>query len=80
MVPESLRWLLKAKKSNGALKIVEHIAKKNGLPLPDNVQNMIDTIMLEMDQDLRRQKEYDIRDLFRRRRMAIYTLIFSFSW
>ena len=37
-VPESPRWLISQNKNDKAMKIIKHIAKKNGKPLPGSLQ------------------------------------------
>ncbi|KAM9005411.1 solute carrier family 22 member 1 [Sarcophilus harrisii] len=74
-VPESPRWLLSQKKKTKAIKIMDHIAQKNGKLLPANFK----TLSLEEDDDTEKLSP-SFRDLFRTPQIRQYTLILMYIW
>jgi len=80
IVPESLRWLIKMKRSEDALIVIQQLTKYNGLPVPVDIKEELDAIIAEIDEDSKLNRGSDIRDLFRTPRLALYSFIFSFSW
>ncbi|XP_051854011.1 solute carrier family 22 member 1-like [Antechinus flavipes] len=74
-VPESPRWLLSQKKKTKAIKIMDHIAQKNGKLLPANLK----TLSLEEDDDTEKLSP-SFRDLFRTPQIRRYTLILMYIW
>ncbi|XP_074165488.1 solute carrier family 22 member 1-like [Sminthopsis crassicaudata] len=74
-VPESPRWLLSQKKKTKAIKIMDHIAQKNGKLLPANLK----TLSLEEDDDTEKLSP-SFGDLFRTPQIRRYTLILMYIW
>ncbi|XP_020842396.1 solute carrier family 22 member 1-like [Phascolarctos cinereus] len=74
-VPESPRWLLSQKKNAKAIKIMEHIAQKNGKQLPANLK----TLSLEDDDDTEKLSP-SFGDLFRTPQMRKHTFILMYIW
>ncbi|XP_043818695.1 solute carrier family 22 member 1-like [Dromiciops gliroides] len=74
-VPESPRWLLSQKENAKAMKIMEHIAQKNGKLLPANLK----TLSLEEDDDTEKLSP-SFGDLFRTPQIRRHTLILMYIW
>uniref|UniRef100_F6PRJ7 Solute carrier family 22 member 1 n=1 Tax=Monodelphis domestica TaxID=13616 RepID=F6PRJ7_MONDO len=73
-VPESPRWLLSQKKNARAIKIVDHIAQKNGKPLTANLK------ALSLEDDDTEKLSPSIKDLFRTPQIRRHTLILMYLW
>ncbi|XP_047591163.1 solute carrier family 22 member 1 isoform X2 [Lutra lutra] len=73
-VPESPRWLLSQKRNSQAIKIIDHIAQKNGKsPLPDPK-------MLSLEEDVTEKLSPSFADLFSTPHLRKHTLILMYLW
>ncbi|XP_045400643.1 solute carrier family 22 member 1 isoform X2 [Lemur catta] len=73
-VPESPRWLLSQKRNTQAIKIMNHIAQKNGKLPPDNVK------MLSLEEDVTGKLSPSFADLFRTPSLRKHTFILMYLW
>ncbi|XP_040304652.1 solute carrier family 22 member 1-like isoform X2 [Herpailurus yagouaroundi] len=73
-VPESPRWLLSQKRNAQVMKIMGHIARKNGkLPL-------VDLRMLSLEEDVTEKLSPSFADLFRTPQLRKRTFILMYLW
>uniref|UniRef100_A0A8C9KJ87 Solute carrier family 22 member 1 n=1 Tax=Panthera tigris altaica TaxID=74533 RepID=A0A8C9KJ87_PANTA len=73
-VPESPRWLLSQKRNAQVMKIMGHIARKNGkLPL-------VDLKMLSLEEDVTEKLSPSFADLFRTPQLRKHTFILMYLW
>ncbi|XP_036727723.1 solute carrier family 22 member 1 isoform X3 [Balaenoptera musculus] len=73
-VPESPRWLLSQKRNTQAVKIMDHIARKNGkLPPPD-------LKMLSLEEDVTEKLSPSFAGLFRTPHLRKHTFILMYLW
>ncbi|XP_059257362.1 solute carrier family 22 member 1-like isoform X1 [Mustela nigripes] len=73
-VPESPRWLLSQKRNTQVIKIIDHIAQKNGKsPLPD-------LKMLSLAEDVTEKLSPSFADLFSTPHLRKHTLILMYLW
>ncbi|XP_045860007.1 solute carrier family 22 member 1-like isoform X2 [Meles meles] len=73
-VPESPRWLLSQKRNTQVIKIIDHIAQKNGKsPLPD-------LKMLSLKEDVTEKLRPSFADLFSTPHLRKHTLILMYLW
>ncbi|CAK7300512.1 Solute carrier family 22 member 1 [Vulpes lagopus] len=73
-VPESPRWLLSQKRNAQVMKIMGHIAQKNGkLPLAD-------LKMLSLEEDVTKKLSPSFADLFRTPQLRKHTFILMYLW
>ncbi|XP_032693105.1 solute carrier family 22 member 1 [Lontra canadensis] len=73
-VPESPRWLLSQKRNSQVIKIIDHIAQKNGKsPLPDPK-------MLSLEEDVTKKLSPSFADLFSTPHLRKHTLILMYLW
>ncbi|XP_065787089.1 solute carrier family 22 member 2 isoform X2 [Muntiacus reevesi] len=73
-VPESPRWLISQNKSAKAMKIIKHIAKKNGKPLPGSLQS------LRPEEEVGEKLNPSFLDLVRTPQIRKHTLILMYNW
>ncbi|XP_012502293.1 PREDICTED: solute carrier family 22 member 1 isoform X2 [Propithecus coquereli] len=73
-VPESPRWLLLQKRNAQAVKIMNHIARKNGKLPPEDVR------MLSLEEDVPGQLSPSFADLFRTPSLRRRTFILMYLW
>ncbi|XP_048210354.1 solute carrier family 22 member 1-like [Perognathus longimembris pacificus] len=73
-LPESPRWLLSQRRSAQAGRIMEHIARKNGKPLPADLK------MLSVDEDASEKRSPSFIDLFRTPNLRKHTCILMYLW
>ncbi|KAM4817658.1 solute carrier family 22 member 1 [Urocitellus parryii] len=73
-VPESPRWLLSQKRNTQAIKIMSHIARKNGKSPPADLQ------MLSVEEDDTDKQSPSIIDLFRTPNLRKHTCILMYIW
>ncbi|XP_005551559.3 solute carrier family 22 member 1 isoform X1 [Macaca fascicularis] len=73
-VPESPRWLLSQKRNAQAIKIMDHIAQKNGKLPPADLK------MLSLEQDVTEKLSPSFADLFRTPRLRKHTFILMYLW
>ncbi|XP_027459521.1 solute carrier family 22 member 1-like isoform X1 [Zalophus californianus] len=73
-VPESPRWLLSQKRNTQVIKIMDHIAQKNGKsPLADLKK-------LSLEEDVTEKLSPSFADLFRTPHLRKYTFILMYLW
>ncbi|XP_023554998.1 solute carrier family 22 member 1 [Octodon degus] len=73
-VPESPRWLLSQKRITQAVKIMDHIAQKNGKPPPTDLK------MLSVEEDGTEKLSPSFVDLFRSPTLRKHTFILMYMW
>ncbi|XP_003732817.4 solute carrier family 22 member 1 isoform X1 [Callithrix jacchus] len=73
-VPESPRWLLSQRRNTQAIKIMDHIAQKNGKLPPADLK------MLSLEQDVTEKLSPSFADLFRSPRLRKRTFILMYLW
>ncbi|XP_058145624.1 solute carrier family 22 member 1 isoform X2 [Dasypus novemcinctus] len=73
-LPESPRWLLSQKRNPQAIKIMNHIAQKNGKPPPANLK------MLSLEKDVTEKLSPSFADLFRTSQLRKHTFILMYLW
>ncbi|XP_006868530.1 PREDICTED: solute carrier family 22 member 2 [Chrysochloris asiatica] len=73
-LPESPRWLIAQNENAKALKIIKHIAKKNGKPLPASLQS------LRPDEEVGEKLNPSFLDLVRTPQIRKHTLILMYNW
>ncbi|XP_053447404.1 solute carrier family 22 member 1 [Nycticebus coucang] len=73
-VPESPRWLLSQKRNTQAIKIMEHIAQKNGRLPPDDLK------VLSLEEDVTEKLSPSFADLFRTPGLRKHTFILMYLW
>nr|XP_045015561.1 solute carrier family 22 member 1 [Jaculus jaculus] len=73
-LPESPRWLLSQKKNAQAVKIMDHIAQKNGKLPPADLK------MLSVEEDATEKRSPSFADLFRTPNLRKHTLILMYLW
>ncbi|XP_070317570.1 solute carrier family 22 member 1 isoform X2 [Odocoileus virginianus] len=73
-VPESPRWLLSQKRNTQAIKIMDHIAQKNGKLPPADLK------MLSLEEDVAEKLSPSFVDLFRTPNLRKYTFILMYLW
>ncbi|CAI9173739.1 unnamed protein product [Rangifer tarandus platyrhynchus] len=73
-VPESPRWLISQNKNAKAMKIIKHIAKKNGKPLSGSLQS------LRPDEEAGEKLNPSFLDLVRTPQIRKHTLILMYNW
>ncbi|XP_010839195.1 PREDICTED: solute carrier family 22 member 1 isoform X3 [Bison bison bison] len=73
-VPESPRWLLSQKRNTEAIKIMDHIAQKNGKLPPADLK------MLSLEEDVTEKLSPSFTDLFRTPNLRKYTFILMYLW
>ncbi|XP_015328413.1 solute carrier family 22 member 1 isoform X2 [Bos indicus] len=73
-VPESPRWLLSQKRNTEAIKIMDHIAQKNGKLPPADLK------MLSLEEDVTEKLSPSFIDLFRTPNLRKYTFILMYLW
>nr|8ET6_A Chain A, OCT1 [Homo sapiens]8ET7_A Chain A, OCT1 [Homo sapiens]8ET8_A Chain A, OCT1 [Homo sapiens] len=73
-VPESPRWLLSQKRNTQAIKIMDHIAQKNGKLPPADLK------MLSLKEDSTEKLSPSFADLFRTPQLRKHTFILMYLW
>ncbi|XP_006882882.1 PREDICTED: solute carrier family 22 member 1 [Elephantulus edwardii] len=73
-VPESPRWLLSQKRHKEAIRIMSHIARKNGRAPPADLK------MLSLEEDVSEKLSPSIADLFRTPQLRKFTFILFYLW
>nr|XP_040139453.1 solute carrier family 22 member 1 isoform X3 [Ictidomys tridecemlineatus] len=73
-VPESPRWLLSQKRNTQAIKIMSHIARKNGKSPPADLQ------ILSLEEDGTDKQSPSFIDLFRTPNLRKHTCILMYIW
>nr|XP_045013867.1 solute carrier family 22 member 2 [Jaculus jaculus] len=73
-IPESPRWLISQNKNAAAMKILRHIAKKNGKPMPASLQS------LRADEESEEKMNPSFLDLVRTPQIRKHTLILMYNW
>ncbi|XP_059971103.1 solute carrier family 22 member 2 isoform X2 [Mesoplodon densirostris] len=73
-VPESPRWLISQNKDAKAMKIIKHIAKKNGKSLPPSLQSP------GSDEEVGEKLNPSFLDLVRTPQIRKHTLILMYNW
>ncbi|XP_016008222.2 solute carrier family 22 member 2 isoform X1 [Rousettus aegyptiacus] len=73
-VPESPRWLISQNKNAKAVKVIKHIAKKNGTSLPAALQS------LQPDEEVGEKLNPSFLDLVRTPQIRKHTLILMYNW
>ncbi|XP_063089170.1 solute carrier family 22 member 1 isoform X2 [Cavia porcellus] len=73
-VPESPRWLLSQNRNTQAMKIMDHIAQKNGKP------PVADLKMLSAEEEKTENLSPSFMDLFRSPTLRKYTFILMYLW
>ncbi|KAK2501048.1 hypothetical protein MC885_011036 [Smutsia gigantea] len=73
-VPESPRWLLLQKRNAQAVRVMEHIARKNGTPPPPDLK------MLSLEEDVTEKLSPSFADLFRTPSLRRHTFILMYLW
>ncbi|XP_054943643.1 solute carrier family 22 member 1 [Physeter macrocephalus] len=73
-VPESPRWLLSQKRNTQAVKIMDHIAQKNGKLPPADLK------MLSLEEDVTEKLSPSFVDLFRTPHLRKHTFILMYLW
>ncbi|XP_066867553.1 solute carrier family 22 member 2 isoform X2 [Kogia breviceps] len=73
-VPESPRWLISQNKDAKAMKVIKHIAKKNGKSLPASLQS------LGSDEEVGEKLNPSFLDLVRTPQIRKHTLILMYNW
>ncbi|XP_076975627.1 solute carrier family 22 member 2 [Tamandua tetradactyla] len=73
-LPESPRWLISQNKSAQAIKIIKHIAEKNGKSLPASLQS------LRPDEEVGEKLNPSFLDLIRTPQIRKHTLILMYNW
>ncbi|XP_004639493.2 solute carrier family 22 member 2 [Octodon degus] len=73
-IPESPRWLISQNKPGKAMKIMKHIAKKNGKPMPASLQG------LRADEEVGEKQNPSFLDLVRTPQIRKHTLILMYNW
>ncbi|XP_004401170.1 PREDICTED: solute carrier family 22 member 1 [Odobenus rosmarus divergens] len=73
-VPESPRWLLSQKRNTQVIKIMDHIAQKNGK------SPLADLKMLSLEEDVTEKLSPSFADLFRTPHLRKYTFILMYLW
>ncbi|KAI5646030.1 sugar transporter domain-containing protein [Phthorimaea operculella] len=76
LIPESPRWLITVGKKKEAIEILTFIAKKNNL----NTDYIEDHVMGNEVESQNKEKRGTYLDLFRTRRMRMYTIINACIW
>uniref|UniRef100_A0A8C0WWS6 Major facilitator superfamily (MFS) profile domain-containing protein n=1 Tax=Castor canadensis TaxID=51338 RepID=A0A8C0WWS6_CASCN len=73
-IPESPRWLLSQNRSAKAMRVIQHIAKKNGKSMPASLQS------LRADEEVVEKLNPSFLDLFRTPQIRKHTLILMYNW
>ncbi|XP_012615136.1 solute carrier family 22 member 2 [Microcebus murinus] len=73
-IPESPRWLISQNKNAEAMRIIKHIAKKNGKSLPVSLQS------LRPDEEVDEKLNPSFLDLVRTPQIRKHTLILMYNW
>ncbi|XP_008592221.1 PREDICTED: solute carrier family 22 member 2 [Galeopterus variegatus] len=73
-IPESPRWLISQNKNAKAIRIIKHIAKKNGKSLPASLQN------LRPDEEAGEKLTPSFLDLVRTPQIRKHTWILMYNW
>ncbi|XP_058591813.1 solute carrier family 22 member 2 isoform X1 [Neofelis nebulosa] len=73
-IPESPRWLISQNKNAKAMRIIKHIAKKNGKSLPTSLQS------LRPDEEADEKLNPSFLDLVRTPQIRKHTLILMYNW
>ncbi|XP_053448627.1 solute carrier family 22 member 2 isoform X1 [Nycticebus coucang] len=73
-IPESPRWLISQNKNAKAMRIIKHIAKKNGKSLPASLQS------LRPDEEVEEKLNPSFFDLVRTPQIRKRTLILMYNW
>uniref|UniRef100_G1SHS3 Solute carrier family 22 member 2 n=1 Tax=Oryctolagus cuniculus TaxID=9986 RepID=G1SHS3_RABIT len=73
-IPESPRWLISQNKNAKAMRIMEHIAKKNGKSLPASLQS------LRAAEDVGEKLNPSFLDLVRTPQIRKHTCILMYNW
>nr|XP_013004336.1 solute carrier family 22 member 2 [Cavia porcellus] len=73
-IPESPRWLISQNKAGKAMKIIKHIAKKNGKSVPATLQS------LRADEEAGQKLNPSFLDLVRTPQIRKHTLILMYIW
>ncbi|XP_047414690.1 solute carrier family 22 member 2 [Sciurus carolinensis] len=73
-IPESPRWLISQNRNAKAMSIIKYIAKKNGRPTPDSLQN------LRADEEVGEKLSPSFLDLVRTPQIRKHTLILMYNW
>ncbi|XP_006733275.1 solute carrier family 22 member 1 [Leptonychotes weddellii] len=73
-VPESPRWLLSQKRNTQVIKIMDHIAQKNGK------SPLADLKMLSLEEDVTEKLSPSFADLFRTPHLRKHTFILMYLW
>ena len=74
-VPESMRWLRLQGRHADVIKILKKVAKVNGKYLPDGVE-----LKSWQKTDSKENKKGSVLDLFRPRRMLLFSTAQGFGW
>ncbi|XP_010629348.1 solute carrier family 22 member 2 [Fukomys damarensis] len=73
-IPESPRWLISQNKTGKAMRIIKHIAKKNGKSMPASVQS------IRADEEAVEKLNPSFLDLVRTPQIRKHTLILMYNW
>ncbi|KAM5228757.1 solute carrier family 22 member 2 [Ctenodactylus gundi] len=73
-IPESPRWLISQNKNVKAMRILKHIAKKNGKSVPSSLQG------LRADEEVGEKLNPSFLDLVRTPQIRKHTLILMYNW
>ncbi|XP_062954070.1 solute carrier family 22 member 1 [Cynocephalus volans] len=73
-VPESPRWLLSQKRNTQAIKIMNHIAQKNGKLPPADLK------LLSLEEDVTEKRSPSFADLFRTPHLRKHTFVLMYLW
>ncbi|KAK3105862.1 hypothetical protein FSP39_007255 [Pinctada imbricata] len=76
-MPESFRWLVSHKKLDDAKKVIETMAKFNGVPVPD-LSDLEKIALKGMERETKRT--YTLLDIFKSRFLRKNTLLHAFMW
>ncbi|XP_518840.2 solute carrier family 22 member 2 isoform X2 [Pan troglodytes] len=73
-IPESPRWLISQNKNAEAMRIIKHIAKKNGKSLPASLQR------LRLEEETGKKLNPSFLDLVRTPQIRKHTMILMYNW
>lgn len=80
IVPESIRWLLKNKQEDKAMATIQRIARFNGVQLPSTFKSELQSVMHDIENENLKTGNASLKDLFRKKTLALYTVIFMTNW
>lgn len=72
--------MLKTKKEDQAVALIQRIAKFNGIQLPDTFKSEIQGVVQDIEGESNHTGNASLKDLFRQKTLAIYTLVFMSNW